>query len=160
MKKLLFMFLLFGCSKADDVLPEPIHEPVIICNQFKTGRYLGKHTMDIPGNATVINTATREIYQEGDSLVIRWWSCPDTTATALIQDTLTYIMTYDRINTSCGHQRSVYDFTATSYMINDSLFESGTVHYRFWYEGRLLKDITGTWSAKFRWIDKLTPNKP
>jgi hypothetical protein len=69
-------------------------------------------------------------------------------------------MTYDRTNTSCGYQRSVYDFTAISYMVNDSLFESGTVRHRFWYEGRLLKDINGIWSAKLRYIDHLTPQKP
>jgi len=68
-------------------------------------------------------------------------------------------MTYDRTNTSCGLQRSIYDYSVTTIRKGDSVFESGAVRYRWYYEGNLIKDLQGTFTVKLKYIDKLTPNK-
>lgn len=165
MKYLIYFIclILLSCEKEGIEPLNPINPIPFISHRdtshFKTGRYRGETHLIIPGQEVdKIQPAYREIVQVNNDYLVRWWSAPDTTALATISDTLHYTMVFDVTNTSCGLQRFVYDYTVTSYRINDSIFESGTVRHRWYYNNQLMKDMQGTFESRLKFIDNKTPN--
>jgi len=161
---LLLMCLSFTSCEVESIDPVAVIQPHPFQSQrdtatFKTGRYSGESRLIIPGQVDITNPAYLELFQCENLYVVRWWTSPDTVSLAAITDTLRYVMTYDRTNTSCGLQRSIYDCSVTTIRKGDSVFESGAVRYRWYYEGNLIKDLPGSFTVKLKYIDKLTPNK-
>jgi len=160
---LIFACLILASCVDEPVEPEPRKgtpfQSTRDTSTYKTGRYYGTMHLQIPGQVDVVNVAYREIFQYQSSYVMRWWSAPDTTSLAAIADTLRYTMTHDVTNTSCGVQRFVYDYTVTTTRHYDSIFEHGSVRYRFYFNGALLKDLPGEFTAKLKFVDGLTPHR-
>lgn len=161
---LILTCLILASCEVEDIQPVEVIQPRPFVSHrdtssFKTGRYNGTMHLQIPGHTDIVNPAYREIFTHQGNYVMRWWSAPDTTSLAPIADTLHYTMTHDVTNTSCGIQRFVYDYTVTTTRQYDSIFEQGTVRFRWYFNGTLQKDLPGEFTAKLKYVDKLTPHR-
>lgn len=120
------------------------------------GRYKGTMYYCVPGLVEQTINTTREIRHLSDSTFdCRWWSWPDTSVIVHRGDTLHYTMTSDVTNTNCGHQRVIWDYSSTATFENNTITEYGTVRYRLYYYGELVKELHGTWHSSAAWHSKL-----
>lgn len=146
---------LLSCTKDAEIVPEIAPErtkSVFMTNRDtrtpKQGVWEGKSFILLHSDSALINKAFRNIRYTSDSTVtIQWWTIPDTAILVNVADTLRYVYTSDQTNTSCGEQRVIYDYTSTGFVRNDTLFESGTVRYRWYYYGQLRKELNGTFES-------------
>ncbi len=151
----LFCACLMSCTKDTEIVPEIAPERTKSAYRTnrdtrtpKQGVWEGKSAVLLHSDSALINKAFRTIRYTSDSTVtIQWWTNPDTAILVQVADTLRYVYTSDQFNNSCGEQRTIYDYTSTGFVRNDTLFESGTVRYRWYYYGQLRKELTGTWQS-------------
>ncbi len=150
-----FCACLMSCTKDSEIVPEIAPKrhgrATWLTKDVRTpkqGIYEGQGSVILHSDSALINKAFRTIRYTSDSTVtIQWWSNPDTAILVDVADTLRYVYTSDQTNTSCGEQRTIYDYTSTGFVRNDTLFESGTVRYRWYYYGQLRKELNGTWES-------------
>jgi len=105
--------------------------------------YEGTITYSINGMVEDRTTYTRRIITS-DSIV-KWCDKPDTTAQIVSGR---YNMSLVFKSTSCGDQVSVYDYTTITAITDSTVTESGTITYRFYYNGELRKTLHGTFTAE------------
>jgi hypothetical protein len=106
----------------------------------------------------VIVPAIREVRYLSDSTFdMRWWTYPDTSVTVNVTDTLRYVMPLHWHNTSCGVQDTWHIYDVTGIFRNDTLFETGTLEYKFYYYGELKQHFFGTFTAYSMFERKLRP---
>lgn len=117
------------------------------------GIYEGIITITIPGyveNSTQYTRRTITYITGPDEVHIKWCDIPDTFAIAQSGKEFGYVMTLKFSSSSCGQQDAIFDYTVQATSQYDSLFESGTIRYRWYYEGELRRDLPGTFTAKLR----------
>lgn len=158
----LLMMVATGCEK--EPMQEPKneqHKPIVTAGHRDTlepiaGRYKGTMYYNVPGLVEQTINTTREIRHRGDTAFdCRWWSWPDTSVIVQRADTMRYTMTSDVVNTNCGHQRVIWDWHSTATYSNNTITESGTVRYRLYYYGELVRELQGTWHSSAKWHSKL-----
>jgi len=150
----LLCLLLLSCEKEAEIYPD---KPVRTARGFHTnkdvrtpkqGSYEGISSVLLHTDSALIQKAFRIIrYQSDTTFLIQWWTHPDTAVLVQVADTMHYIFTTDQTNYSCGEQRVIYDYTVTGYVSHDTIFEAGTVRYRWFYYGVLKVEKNGTWSS-------------
>jgi hypothetical protein len=122
----------------------------------KEGEWQGENTFDLPNVASKTMPAWRRIQYLNDSLFkVQWYSHPDTFDLVTPCDTMRYEMVFDQTNTTCGIQRTIWQWNVTAFMVGDTLCESGTIYYQFYYYGILRKESIGSWSSKVTWKRKV-----
>lgn len=156
MKQVLpIIFLLLSCAKQDTTEP-PIPPQNSNCTQcLRAGLWEGKITYTIPGlveNYTI--PCPRHITHTSDSSYsVSWWSKPEAYAIVMAADTSHYTLELHKHNTSCGIQDTWLTFTSKAFLNNDTLHEAGNVEYKFYYNGRLSRQSSGTWKSWCVWVD-------
>jgi hypothetical protein len=124
----------------------------------KAGVWRGELHFVIPDKYDVTAHAIREVRYLSDSTFdMRWWSYPDTSVTVNVTDTLRYVMPLHWHNTSCGVQDTWHIYDVTGIFRNDTLFETGTLEYKFYYYGELKQHFFGTFTAYSMFERKLRP---
>ena len=98
-------------------------------------------------NATPVQYAVNRSIR-GDSST--WYTSPPVVSKC-IPSVNRYPITYliDKRNTSCSGHRSLLIFSGSGIIRNDSLFESGTYDYKYFFNDILTDHVTGSWSAWF-----------
>ena len=157
MKKLILFFLILTACENDQIESiQPNHVGYFRVTKDvrvpKAGMWHGVITYEIPGIVFHTINCNREIRYLSDSVIdLRWWSSPDTSVQVLINDTIRYTMTADYRSISCGNQRTIFDFTSTGYVENDTLKETGIVRYRFYYNDSLRIESVGWFKSWSEW---------
>jgi len=121
----------------------------------KQGEYWGTMTINVPGLVTTPISAWRVVRYNGKNAYIQWFSDQYSLKSIKPGENISYSFTERHENNSCGNQVSIFDYHVTSHCTGDSMIESGTIRYRFYYEGKLLTDTTGTYTAGVKWCRKV-----
>lgn len=162
----LILLCLAACEKPEDVDPLPA-KPERFMRYYRSekdtrtprpGKWSGQNTYDLPGVASTTIPAWRLIryLNNSDSLFeLHWYSSPDSFTFVQPADTMRYTIVFDETNTSCGVQRTVWEWESTAYFRNDTMVEHGTVNYRWYYYGELRKQSRGTWQSWVTWERKM-----
>jgi len=152
----LFVLALFSCEKEiETITPETKTERH--SRGYRTDRdvrtpkqgvYEGMSSILLHADTAYHKKAFRIIkYQTDSTFLMQWWSNPDTSVLVNVADTLRYVFTTDQTNNSCGEQRVIYDYNVTGYVRHDTIYESGDVHYRLYFNKVLIKELHGSWSS-------------
>jgi hypothetical protein len=162
MRTIVFAWLLLcfvGCEK-EPFAPEPQNRRAtgIITNRNRSpreGTYEGELQYSIPDMVDQTIYTQRQITYLNDSLiVIKWWSKPDTCDTISITTGITYTMAFRKASNTCGNQEVFYIWNSSGQVKNDTIFEHGTVEYRFYFEGELRVNRHGQWQSWVKWKSK------
>jgi hypothetical protein len=121
----------------------------------KQGEYWGTMTISVPGLVTTPISAWRVVRYNGNYVSIQWWSDHDSLVQVKPGKNIRYQFTKRNENNSCGNQVTVFDYDVTCHCTGDSLIETGIIRHLFYYEGRLLTDTTGTYTAGVKWCRKV-----
>ena len=160
----IFIFILFSCEKEIEMISTDIkterHSRGYRTDRDvrtpKQGVYEGMSSILLHSDTSFYNKAFRIIKYETDSTFwMQWWSNPDTSVLVNVSDTLRYIFTTDQTNYSCGEQRVIYDYIVKGYVGRDTIYESGDVRYRLYFNKVLCKELNGSWSSWVKFKRKL-----
>jgi len=154
---LALVLCLCSCTKDEVITPNKAlpfpPRPVPDLRVPREGMWDGLMQYNITGVVDQCIHAQRQIRYISDStFTVKWWSAPDTCDTARVADTIRYRIVYRDHNLNCGDQLTIIAFDVTGYIRNDTLHETGTVDYSWFYYGELRKHATGQLSAHTKWL--------
>lgn len=153
---LVIVLCLCACTKDETKLSDgalPFHpRPTPDFRVPREGLWEGCMHYNITGVVDQCIYAQRQIRYISDStFTVKWWSTPDTCDTVIVADTMRYRMVYRSHNINCGDQLTLIAFDVAGYIRNDTLIETGTVNYSWFYNGVLRKYATGQLFAQSTW---------
>jgi hypothetical protein len=156
--------LLFAACEKEAIEPQPSERTGTAYTGTRDTRnplpgiYEGTMYYSIPGHVDTNVVYTRRTIRYTDDtteITIKWADIPDTIAFATPVAVISYTMTLIFESESCGLQKAIYDYYTTATVSYDSIFETGTIRYRWYYDNELRRDLTGRFTAKLKRTKKL-----